>query len=91
MGLVTAVDQAGGTFDVGAGTNLPEEPIGSVVAAETFGRAAEAIFVEAGLRGRGGRLMRRVSRFGGFCPEPSGVAESAIFVLFIVISGNVQW
>ena len=70
MGLVTAVDQAGGTFMTGAGSNWPELCIGSVVAAETFGRGVGVIFVEAGLRGRGGRLMRRVSRLGAFGSEP---------------------
>ena len=91
IGLVTAVDQAGGTFAVGAGSNWLEVVIGSVEAAETFGRVAGAIFVDAGLRGLGGRLMRRVSRLGDFGSEPSGIAESAIFVVFIVISENVQW
>jgi len=91
IGLVTAVDQAGGTFVAGAGSNWPELCIGSVVAAETFGRGVGVIFAEAGLSGRGGRLMRKVSRLGAFGSEPSGVAESAIFVLFIVISENVQW
>ena len=38
IGLVTAVDQAGGRFEAGAGSNCPEVFIGSVVAAETFGR-----------------------------------------------------
>jgi len=91
IGLVTAVDQAGGTFKVGAGSNWFEVVIGSVDAAETFGRVAGAIFADAGLRGLGGRLMRRVSRLGGCGSEPSGIAESAIFVVFIVISENVQW
>jgi hypothetical protein len=91
MGLVTAVDQAGGTFKVGAGSNWLEIVSGSVDAAETFGRVVGAIFEDAGLRGRGGRLMRRVSRLGGVGSEPSGIAESAIFIVFIVISENVQW
>jgi hypothetical protein len=91
IGLVTAVDQAGGRFDEGAGSNWPEVFIGRVVAAETFGRGVGVILEDAGLRGRGGRLMRRVSRFGAFGSVPSGVAGSAILFLFIVISGNVQW
>ncbi len=91
IGLVTAVDQAGGTFSTGAGSNCPEVLIGSVVAAETFGRGAGVIFAVAGRRGRGGKLMRSVSRFGALGSDPSGLAESAIFFLFIVISGNVQW
>jgi hypothetical protein len=91
MGLVTAVDQAGGTFETGAGSNWFDVLIGSVVAAETLGRGVGVIFPDAGLRGRGGRLMRSVSRFGAFGSDPSGVAESAISVLFIVISENVQW
>lgn len=92
MGLVTAVDQAGGTFVTGTGSNCPEECIGSVVAPETFGRGVGVgvIFPEAGRIGRGGRLMRKVSRLGAFGSEPSGVTESAIISLFIVISGNVQ-
>jgi len=65
--------------------------MGSVLAAETLGRGGPVILAEAGLRGLGGRLMRNVSRFGAFGSEPSGVAESAIFFLFIVISENVQW
>jgi len=91
IGLVTAVDQAGGTTVGGTGSSLPEECIGSVVPAAMLGRGVGVIFVEAGLSGRGGRLMRKVSRLGAFGSEPSGVAESAIFVLFIVISENVQW
>jgi hypothetical protein len=91
MGLVTAVDHAGGTFVTGAGSIWEEVLIGSVVAAEMFGRGVGVIFPDAGFRGRGGRLMRSVSRFGAFGSDPSGVAESAIFVLFIVISENVQW
>jgi hypothetical protein len=70
IGLVTAVDHAGGTFDAGAGTIWLEVVIGSVVAAETFGRGAGAIFADIGLRGRGGRLMRRVSRLGAFGSDP---------------------
>lgn len=64
IGLVTAVDHAGAA-------GLPVWPaglIGSVVAAEIFGRGV--IFVEAGLRGRGGRLIRKVSRLGTFGSEP---------------------
>ncbi len=91
IGLVTAVDQAGGTLVTGAGSNWLVLCIGSVVAAETLGRGVGVILAEAGLSGRGGRLMRSVSRLGAFGSEPSGVAESAIFVLFIVISENVQW
>ena len=90
IGLVTAVDQAGGALVTGTGSIWPEVFIGRVLAAETFGRGV-AIFEEAGLRGRGGRLMRSVSRLGAFGSEPSGVAESAIMFLFIVISENVQW
>jgi hypothetical protein len=91
IGFVTAVDQAGGTFVTGAGSSWPEVFIGRVVAAETFGRGVAVIFDDAGLRGRGGKLMRNVSRFGAFGSAPSGVAESAISFLFIVISENVQW
>jgi len=56
IGLVTAVDQAGAFGPV----PWPEGLIGRVVAAEIFGRGV--ILVEAGLRGRGGRLIRKVSR-----------------------------
>jgi hypothetical protein len=54
------VDHAGGTVGTGVGSGVPV--IGKVVAAEIFGRGV--IFVEAGLSGRGGRLMRNVSRCG---------------------------
>ncbi len=91
IGLVTAVDQAGGTLLVGAGTSWPDWPRGKVVAAETLGRGVGVILPVAGRRGLGGRLMRRVSRFGAFGSLPSGVGASAISVLFIVISENVQW
>jgi hypothetical protein len=49
-----------------------------VVAPEILGRGE--ICVAVGLGGRGGRLMRRVSRLGGGEASPSGVglAESAI-------------
>jgi hypothetical protein len=57
--------------------------IGRVLAAETFGRGVGARLVDAGLRGRGGRLIRRVSRLGAFGSEPSGVAESAIDLSFL--------
>ena len=59
-----------------------------VVAAEIFGRGV--ILVEAGLRGRGGRLIRKVSLFGVFesgLSEDGGLAESAI-MLFILIYGK---
>jgi hypothetical protein len=80
IGFVTAVDQAGGTLGTGVGSNWVEVLIGSVDAAETFGRTGGVIFVDIGLRGRGGRLMRKVSRFGFFGSDPSGVTESAIIV-----------
>ncbi len=82
MGLVTAVAQAGATFVLGTGSNWPEVCMGSVVAAETFGRGVGVIFVEAGFRGRGGRLIRSVSRLGAFGSLPSGVAGSAISISF---------
>jgi hypothetical protein len=82
IGLVTAVDQAGGTFETGTGVGSSwlDVCIGSVLAAETFGRGVGfgLIFDEAGLSGRGGRLMRSVSRFGALGSEPSGLSESAI-------------
>ena len=87
IGLVTAVDQAGGTDDVGVRSNCDVGFIGSVVAAETLGRGAGAILVDAGFSGRGGRLMRSVSRFGALGSEP-GVAESAIIISFYSYSGK---
>jgi hypothetical protein len=81
IGLVTAVDHAGGTLLTGAGSNWLEVCIGNVVAAETLGRGVGVILPVAGLSGRGGRLMRSVSRFGAFGSLPSGV-ESAIIMCF---------
>jgi hypothetical protein len=81
IGLVTAVDHAGGTLLEGAGSNWVVEWIGRVVAAETFGRGVGVIFPVAGLSGRGGRLIRSVSRLGAFGSLPSGV-ESAIVMCF---------
>ncbi len=87
IGFVTAVDQAGGMAGTGVGSDERLSTFnGSVVAAEMLGRGV--ILVEAGFKGLGGRLMRRVSRLGALA---SGVAESAILIVFIVISGNVQW
>lgn len=87
IGLVTAVDHAGGKDEVGASSNWLDALIGSVVAAEIFGRGAGAILVEAGLSGRGGRLIRKVSRFGAF-GSGLGVAESAIIILFYSYFGK---
>ena len=81
IGLVTAVDHAGGTLLTGAGSSWLEVCIGNVVAAETLGRGVGAIFPVAGFSGRGGRLIRSVSRFGAFGSLPSGV-ESAIIMRF---------
>jgi len=88
IGLVTAVDQAGGRLLAGAGSNWPEVLIGSVEAADTLGRGVGVIFDVAGLSGRGGRLMRKVSRLGAFGSEPSGAAESAIIRRFYSYSGK---
>lgn len=86
IGLVTAVDQAGGELVVGTGSNCVEVLIGIVVAAEILGRGvAGVIFDEDGLRGRGGRLMRSVSRLGAFGSEP---AESAIIMPFYSYFGK---
>ena len=74
IGFVTAADQAGGTFWTGAGVKFAFGPSGSVVAPETLGRGESCVAV--GLAGRGGRLMRRVSRFGGGELEPSGVGSA---------------
>ena len=81
IGLVTAVDQAGGTLETGAGSSWLDVCMGNVVAAETFGRGVGVIFPVAGFSGRGGRLIRSVSRFGAFGSLPSGV-ESAIIMRF---------
>ena len=82
IGLVTAVDHAGGTFDTGAGSNwLDVVFMGSVVAADMFGLGVGGIFPVAGRSGRGGKLIRRVSRFGVFASLPSGVG-SAIDLCF---------
>lgn len=81
IGLVTAVAQAAGI------SIWLDALIGSVVAAEIFGRTAGTILVEAGFSGRGGRLMRSVSRLGAFGSEP-GVAESAIIVPFYSYFGK---
>jgi hypothetical protein len=83
IGFVTAVDQAGAPGVCGAGSSEVEALMGKVVAAEILGRAA-------GFIGRGGRLMRKVSRLGAF-GSGLGLAESAIIILFIVISEKVQW
>ena len=81
IGLVTAVDQAGGTLLTGVGSRLPGAFIGSVLAPETVGRGG-LILADAGLSGRGGRLIRSVSRLGAFGSEPSLFAESAIIFPF---------
>jgi hypothetical protein len=62
IGLVTAVDQAGGIVCGGNCCVPPGPVICKVVAAEILGRGV--ILVEAGLSGLGGRLIRRVSRCG---------------------------
>jgi hypothetical protein len=97
IGFVTAVDQAGGTLETGAGVapggRIAAGFIGSVVAAEIFGRGA-GVVVAAGLSGRGGNAMRRVSRFGGFSSvfsDSGGLPASAMGVVFIGIPVNVQW
>jgi hypothetical protein len=81
IGLVTAVDQEGRPGAWGAGSIWLDVLRGSVVAAEMLGRAAGAILVEAGFSGRGGRLIRKVSRFGALGSGP-GLAESAIIFYF---------
>jgi hypothetical protein len=88
IGLVTAVDQAGGALETGTGSIWIGAFIGNVVAAEMFGLAGTLvlIFVEEGLAGRGGRLMRRVSRFGAF--GSAGLAGSAIIILFYSYFGK---
>jgi len=85
IGLVTAVDQAG--VPGGVGSRELDVFKGNVVAAEILGRAAGTILVDAGLSGRGGRLIRSVSRFGAFGSEP-GEAESAIIISFYSYFGK---
>lgn len=87
IGLVTAVDQLGAAPVAGAGSSELEVFRGKVVAAEIFGRAAGAILVEAGLSGRGGKLIRKVSRFGAFGSDP-GVGVSAIIFSFYSYFGK---
>ena len=87
IGLVTAADHAGGAAETGASSNWPEALRGRVVAAEIFGRGVGMILVEAGLSGRGGRLMRSVSRLGAFGSAP-GLAESAIIKPFYSYFGK---
>lgn len=88
IGLVTAVDQAGGALETGAGVRSPVVCIGSVVAAETLGRTVGVILPVAGRRGLGGRLMRKVSRLGAFGSLPSGVGASAIICSFYSYFGK---
>jgi hypothetical protein len=86
IGFVTAVVQTGAVGEGSTAVKLVW--IGSVVAAEILGRGV--ILVEAGLSGRGGRLMRNVSRLGAFgsgLSEDGGTPESAI-LLFILIYGK---
>ena len=82
IGLVTAVDQAGGIFVAGVGSSWLDVCIGNVVAADTLGLGVGVIFPVAGLRGRGGRLMRSVSRFGAFGSLPSGVVSAIIMCFY---------
>jgi hypothetical protein len=87
IGLVTAVDQAGGTLGTGASSNWSDALRGRVVAAEIFGRGVGMILVEAGLSGLGGRLMRNVSRFAALGSLPV-LAESAMIMPFYSFSGK---
>lgn len=87
IGFVTAVDQLGAVPGEATGSRELDVFKGNVVAAEMLGRAAGAILVDAGLSGRGGKLIRKVSRFGAFGSEP-GVAESAIIMRFYSYFGK---
>ena len=88
IGLVTAVDHAGGALEVGAGSRSDVVCIGIVLAPEILGRGAGVIRAEAGFSGRGGRLMRNVSRFGALGSWPSGFGASAIISLFYSYFGK---
>jgi hypothetical protein len=89
IGFVTAVDQAGGALVAGTCSIWPAGRMGIVVAAEILGRGVGVIFAEAGLSGRGGRLMRSVSRLGALGSGLlSGVAESAIICPFYSYFGK---
>jgi hypothetical protein len=80
IGLVTAVDHAGGTLLGATGSSWPPDGggcIGRVVAPEIFGRGVGTIRAVAGFKGRGGRLMRNVSRLGAFGSLPPAL-DSAI-------------
>jgi len=79
IGAVTAVDQAGGALVMGAGSSCADLLMGTV--AVISGRGVGVILPVAGRRGRGGRLMRSVSRFGALGSLPSGV-DSAIIMRF---------
>jgi len=87
IGLVTAVDQAGGILGTGASSNWSEAVRGLVVAAEMLGRGAGMILEEAGLSGLGGRLMRNVSRLDALGSVPV-LAESAMVMPFYSYFGK---
>jgi hypothetical protein len=87
IGLVTAVDQAGGVPETGASSNWSDGLIGRVVAAEILGRGVGMILVEAGLSGLGGRLMRNVSRFWAL-GSALVLAESAMIQPFYSYFGK---
>jgi hypothetical protein len=88
IGLVTAVDHAGGTLETGAGVISDVPLAGDCGVLTIVARGAGVIRAEAGFSGRGGRLMRSVSRLGAFGSEPSGLAGSAIDILFYSYSGK---
>jgi hypothetical protein len=87
IGLVTAVDQAGGVPETGASSNSSDALRGRVDAAEIFGRGVGMILVEAGLSGLGGRLMRNVSRFWAL-GSALVLAESAMILPFYSYFGK---
>lgn len=84
IGVVMAVDHVGMPVVVWEGGVGTRPWRGSVVAAEILGLGV--IFVEAGFKGRGGRLIRNVSRLGAFGSR-GGTVESAAWMCNVCLGG----